>query len=84
MTRFLKICIIHTQKLMKGVKMCNDIKLFFVGIANSLSSDGYRDIVIAPKKLGTTAKDIHDKRRENYKEIVKRTNGQIEQIKAIS
>ena len=62
--------------------MCNDIKLFFIGMANSFSPDGYRDIVVSPKKLGASAKDIYEKRQDNYKETVKRTNGKIEQTKA--
>ncbi|QEH05922.1 hypothetical protein [Sulfurospirillum multivorans] len=64
--------------------MCDNIKLFFIGIANSLSTDGYRDIVIAPKKLGMIAKDTKEKQQTSYKEILKRTNGQIEQAQALS
>mgnify|MGYP003957261971 FL=1 len=50
--------------------MSESIKLFFSGIVNSLNSDGYYNVVTAPKKMGSCARDITNSRKVKHQNKV--------------
>lgn len=64
--------------------MGNEIRLILAGIANSLNSNGYYNIVTPPRKLGETATMINKKRAKNYKRIQKVTDERTTRLTASS
>lgn len=62
--------------------MGRSLKIFLSGIANSLNSNGYNNIVTPSNKLGETALRINSTRRKNHKRINKVVNGKIAEATA--
>ena len=57
--------------------MGKNLKRIFLGIANSLNSNGYNNIVSPSNKLGETTSRINSVRRKNHNRVNKVVNGKI-------
>jgi len=60
--------------------MSNKIRIFMIGIANSLNTQGYYNIVSSPRNLGETTKRINIKRKKNHMRIKKVIDAKINEI----
>ena len=62
--------------------MGRSLRIFLSGIANSLNSNGYNNIVTPANKLGETASKINSMRKKNNDRINKVVNGKIAEATA--
>ncbi|MFA7570903.1 MAG: hypothetical protein WCY75_06675 [Sulfurimonadaceae bacterium] len=62
--------------------MGKTLRIFLSGIANSLNSDGYNNIVAPSNRLGEIASRINSTRRKNHNRINKVVNGKISEATA--